>query len=251
MSTPNISPTISKFKSVAVVQGPFGPVNLTTANHGLDSTIATPFGTFSGNQIKAALAGTPTGNPKTPVKTNNPGHEGATPELAATPLNPNYQGQLTKVTLMSKDFPKGVVKSFSLQFNPETLEFGYPNSFGEYGGVLRVPTLYYSGQKVDRINVRFIVVDRVNGCEKWFNQLLQFATPNGTPQSGTATTTQFTAPPLTFMAFGKTGTFKGYVENPRMEVTLWDRDLKPLIAYLSFTFLSIKRQTISSVVGSQ
>jgi hypothetical protein len=242
------TPSITNFKSVAVVNSPFGPVNISSSSSNLDATVNTPFGPFSTNSVKAPSNGTTTD--VTALAKAGQGFEGPDPEPATAKTMARFTGKLTKVHLYSYDFPGGAKRKFEFQYNPETIEFGYPNGFGEYNGVLRVPTLYYSGNKVDRISVRFIVVDRMNGVEKWLNQLQVFAAPNGTAQIGTATKVQFSAPPLTYMSFGKIGIFKGYVENPRCEVTMMDKDLKPLIGYLSFTFLSLKRKTVSSVIGS-
>lgn len=227
--------------TITTVQSPYGLVSFTSGGSSLDGKISTPSGTFG---IKSTKANNSVNTPSAA----GPGFVGIDP--SPEKLNKsaaNWTGALTKVHLYTNDLTangNSSIKEMYLPYNPESLVVSYPSEFGQYGGVQREPRLYYKGQQADKITIKFIVVDRINGAAAWYDQLLDFAQPNGKFHFNTSKGSNFQAPPLMFMSYGKTGFFKGYMEHPSMEILQWDRDLMPIQAYLSFVFLSIKRQAV-------
>ena len=68
--------------------------------------------------------------------------------------------KLVKVSLHAT-LSDGTSVAYTLPFNPETLEITVPTKFGQYGGVVYQPRMYYSGRDANRMNIRFIARDRV------------------------------------------------------------------------------------------
>jgi hypothetical protein len=136
---------------------------------------------------------------------------------------------LVKIQLMATLSDNSMI-TFTVQYNPETLEIQRGTRFGQYGGVQFQPRMFYSGVEVNKMEIRTIVIDRKNGLIPILQNLYQFSNPDPTVSGSFAT------PPLSKLNYGQTGIFTGYVERPRLEIQEWSNGLKPIRGYLTFTF---------------